>query len=407
MNRTSAALALVWLASSAAAAGASPDVDMGPIERNAEMLLRSMRENARSAEAEGLPRLFPRTFADGKVVFVDREDWCAGFFPGSLWFLYELTDKDEWLAAAKETTMMLEKSRHLKRTHDVGFILASSFGNGWRIARVPGYDEVLKDGASALATRFSPAHGLVKSWDWWETSPYTFPVIIDNMMNLDLLEIAASIGGDESFRKIARTHAATVSRRHFRHDGTVYHVLDYDASRPIVRGIYAGQGESVDGAWARGQAWALYGFTMMYRHSRDKAFLDRAVKSAEAWLSAPGMPDDGVPYWDFKALDIPNAPRDASAAACAASGLVDLSGLVSGGDSLRYRAAAEKIVASLSGPSYLARPGEAGGFILLHSTGNAPAGHEVDVPLSYADYYYLEALSRLRKIENGKMEATR
>ncbi len=374
------------MASAAAPVRAAVPVPIDRIEANLAALLAAAEAHAARACAadDTLPRLFPRTYADGAVVYVDREDWCAGFFPGALWFAYELTGKPAWAAAARTWTERLEPSRHLSRTHDVGFILAASFGNGWRLARVPGYDAALADGAAALASRFSPVHGLTKSWDWWETSPYTFPVIIDNMMNLEIL-----FSGGAAEAAVARAHAATVNRRHFRADGSVYHVLDYAADAPAIRGIYAGQGHSVDGAWARGQGWAIYGFTMMYRFTRDPAFLSRARRTADWWIAHTRAA--AVPAWDFA---VPDGPHDASAAAVVASALVELDGYAPG---CGYRAAAERLVAALSSDAFFAAPGAAGGFLLLHSTGNAPAGHEIDVPLAYADYYYLEALTRLNK----------
>ncbi|MBR1870886.1 MAG: glycoside hydrolase family 88 protein [Kiritimatiellae bacterium] len=370
---------LVFASASIALLCTAAGVELQNIEANARMLLAAARENA----ASGTTNLFPRTFVEGKVVFVDREDRCAGFFAGELWLLYELTGKDEWLAAAREWTEPLEPARNLSRTHDVGFILQTSFGNGLRLAGVDGYFDVLKDGAKALASRYSPRHGLIKSWDKWDTSPYTFPVIVDNMMNLELLCMAGAL-------PTAVAHAKSVDRRHFRADGSVYHVLDYAADEPDIRGIYAGQGKSVDGAWARGQGWAVYGFTMMYRYSHDGVFLSRAVGMADWWL-AHNRASDGVPPWDFAD---PFGPRDASAAAVVAAGLAELDHY---SPNRGYRAEAERIVSTLASDAYLAKEGECGGFLLKHSTGNAPAGHEIDVPLIYADYYYLETLARLAK----------
>ena len=366
--------------------GRGAPVPLENIEANLRVLLAhaEARVQANGSEAATLPCVFPRTFENGRLVTVNREDWCAGFFPGMLWFAYELTGQAEWKTAAAAWTEKLEASRHLARTHDVGFILASSFGNGWRLARTAGYDQVLADGAAALASRFSATHGLIQSWDWWETSPYAFPVIIDNMMNLELL-----FSGGDAERRVDRAHAATVARRHFRADGSAYHVLDYAADAPAIRAIHAGQGHSVDGAWARGQGWAIYGFTMMYRFTRDAAFLARARRTADWWCAHTR--ENPVPAWDFA---VPNGPRDASAAAVVASALVELDGYAPGNG---YRAEAARIVAALSSDAYLAAPGEVGGFLLKHSTGNAPAGHEIDVPLAYADYYYLEALTRLNK----------
>jgi hypothetical protein len=341
-------------------------------------------------QMEAHPGLLPRTVDKGKFSAVKPDDWTSGFFPGSLWYLYEFTKADEWKNAAQDYTARLEKIRHYTGNHDVGFMLYCSYGNGLRLAAVPGYKEVLQDGAKALCTRYNEKLGLIRSWD-----SHTFPVIIDNMMNLELLMWAAHNGGDTRCNDISRSHADVTLKNHFRPDGSAYHILDYNPETGKIAGYYAGQGQSKEGPWARGQSWGLYGFTMMYRETKDKRYLDKAVAVADYLISHKNMPADGIPYWDYEAQNMPNAYRDASAGAIMASALLELSGTVDGEKAAYYRAMAIKQLCTLSSPAYRAKAGSNGCFLLMHSVGNLPKDYEIDVPLNYADYYYLEALLRV------------
>jgi unsaturated chondroitin disaccharide hydrolase len=338
----------------------------------------------------------PRTFEHGKLVTVLEKDWTVGFFPGSLWLLWEATGEERWLGAARQYTAMLEAEQHNKRTHDVGFILQCSFGQGYRLTGDEKYRPVLLQGAVSLSTRYSPVVQSIKSWDRPPTV-YTFPVIIDNMMNLELLLWAAAHGGPAQARVIALAHANTTLKNHFRPDGSSWHVVDYDDADGRVLRRITHQGARDDSAWARGQAWALYGYTVMFRETREPRYLQQAEKVAGFIMQHPRLPADLVPYWDFDAAGIPREPRDASAAAIICSALFELSTLVEGPASSAYAGFAERQLRSLASPEYLAEPGTNGGFILKHATGNFPKDSEVDVPLNYADYYFLEALNRGRR----------
>ena len=343
-------------------------------------------------QMEAYPGLLPRTVDKGKFSAVKPDDWTSGFFPGSLWYLYEFTKAEEWKNAAQDYTARLEKIRHYTGNHDVGFMLYCSYGNGLRLADVPGYKEVLQDGAKALCTRYNEKLGLIRSWD-----SHTFPVIIDNMMNLELLMWASHNGGDARNEVISRNHADVTLKNHYRPDGSAYHIVDYNPETGKIIDCYAGQGKSKEGPWARGQSWGLYGFTMMYRETKDKRYLDKASAVADYLISHKNMPADGIPYWDYDAPDIPNACRDASAGAIMASALLELSGYVEDAKAKRYRAMAIKQLWTLSSPAYRAAPNSNGCFLLMHSVGNLPKNYEIDVPLNYADYYYLEALLRVWK----------
>jgi rhamnogalacturonyl hydrolase YesR len=338
----------------------------------------------------------PRTLDSLQLKLVTSKDWTSGFFPGELWFLYEATGKKEWKEAAEKYTVNIEREKTNGGTHDMGFKIYCSFGQGYRLTKDAHYKEVIIQSAKTLSTRFNPVAGVIKSWD---NKKWDYPVIIDNMMNLELLFAATKLTGDSSFYKIAFSHAATTMKNHFRSDYSSYHVVNYDTTTGKVIQRVTHQGYADESAWARGQAWGLYGFTMCYRETKNKAFLDQAEHIAAFIMKHPNLPNDKVPYWDFNAPNIPNEPRDASAAAVIASGLYELS-LYSKSGKL-YKNAADKIVESLTN-YYRAPVGDAKGFILLHSTGSKPSNSEVDVPLSYADYYYLEALLRMKKINEGK-----
>lgn len=365
------------------------------LERNYEVLL------AR-ADAEGTDeKPIPYAYKDGRLMFIAPEDWCSGFFPGTLWYLYEATGRAEWRDAAARYTEKLERIRHFNVHHDTGFMLMSSYGNGWRLTRDARYADVLRDGAKALASRYRVKAGVIQSWGLWKPG-WHCPVIIDNMLNLELLEWAARnpAKGDSMhgsiFDEIARAHADSTDRNHFRRDGSAYHLLDYDPTTGAVLNRLSGQGYDAErGVWSRGQAWAVYGFSMMYRETRDKKYLRRAVEAADWCLAAPDVPADRIAYWDYFAPDRPDAPRDAAGAAVLASGLAELAGFASEAKAAAYRAEAEKIVRSLSGAPYFAAPDEAGGLAIKHCVGSFPANSQVDLPFNYADYYYAEALLRL------------
>lgn len=339
--------------------------------------------------------VYPRTIsAEGAFVPSNYRWWCSGFYPGTLWYVYEYTGDEAFKELALEYQAGLEPLRFRTDDHDVGFQLMCSYGNCLRITGDETCIPVLVDGAHSLATRFDPEVGCTRSWSFGK---WSFPVIIDNMMNMELLLTAADLCGEESLAEVAMAHARTTMKNHFRDDFSCFHLVDYDPETGEVLGRQTVQGYADDSAWARGQAWAVYGYSMMYRFTKDRAFLDHAVAIVEYLL--PRLPEDGVPYWDYDAPDIPDDVRDASSAAIMASGLIELSTYVDSDKSARYLAAAENMLRTLAGDEYLVPAGEDYGFLLRHSTGNKNKEQEVDVPLTYADYYFLEALMRFRALK--------
>ncbi|WP_291287038.1 glycoside hydrolase family 88 protein [Flavobacterium sp.] len=338
---------------------------------------------------------------DGTVRLAGLTDWTTGFFPGSLWYGYELTGDKILAEEAKKFTLALDSIRNIKNTHDVGFMLYCSYGNAYRITGDKTYLPVLADGAANLYARFSPTVGAIRSWDFtW----LHYPVIIDNMMNLEYLYWSANAFDKPEYASAANTHALTTIKNHFRKDFSSYHLVDYDPKTGKVLRKGTHQGVTDDSAWARGQAWGLYGYTMCYANTKNPKFLQQAENIAAFLMNHPRMPKDKIPVWDFdvhNAMDTAElAPRDASAAAVIASALLDLSTQVK--DGKKYAQYAEEILKSLSSDAYLAKPGENNYFLLKHSVGAFLYNSEIDTPLDYADYYYLEALKRyaaLKKIE--------
>ncbi|MEG1006443.1 MAG: glycoside hydrolase family 88 protein [Bacteroides sp.] len=343
---------------------------------------------------------FPKTInKKGELATSDYAWWCSGFFPGELWYLYENHPDKELRAYAEMYTNRLENAKKITYSHDVGFMLNCSFGNGYRLTKNPHYKDVMTTGANSLATRFKEEVGLIRSWDF-NKKKWQFPVIIDNMMNLEFFTVVSRLTGNDRFRDMAISHADKTMEHHFRPDYSCYHVVSYDTitGKPHIKQTH--QGYADESAWARGQAWALYGFTMMYKETGKKEYLKQANHIARFIMNHPRMPEDKVPYWDFDAPDIPNAPRDASAAAIMASALLDLSQMNPNKFGKSCRMLAEQQLRSLTSPEYLAKKGGNCNFVLLHSTGHFPNNSEVDVPLSYADYYYVEALIRMKKLLN-------
>ena len=341
---------------------------------------------------------YPRsTNVDGSLRTSDEGWWCSGFYPGSLWYIYEYTGDETFRDLAWKHTRSLEGLIERHTDHDIGFQINCSYGNALRLtgdsaAVVPTYVAA----ARKLAARLNPATGVTLSWDWLRHD-WRYPVIIDNMMNLELLTVAARISGEKELADAADTHAETTLKNHFRSDWSSWHLIDYDPVTGEVRSKETVQGHAHESAWARGQAWALYGYTMMYRETGRKAYLDAAENIAGMILNH--LPEDGIPYWDFDAPDIPDALRDASAGAIMASAFIELSTLTDeSARSEKYLETARTQLMTFCSDEYLAKPGENGGFLLKHCVGNLPENSEIDVPLSYADYYFLEALVRYSKL---------
>lgn len=341
--------------------------------------------------------LLPKSIDEnGNLLTSDSRWWGSGFFPGSLWYLYELTGEDSLRVLAESFTRRIEREKFTTNNHDVGFMIYCSFGNGYRLTRNTSYPEVMLTAARSLSTRYNPQIGLIRSWDF-NKQRWQYPVIIDNMMNLELLMWATRYSRDSSFYKIAVSHADKTAENHYRPDNSCYHVVSYDlkTGRPEKKETW--QGYSHESSWARGQAWGLYGYTMMYRETGLERYLNQAKAIADFLIHHPNLPEDKIPYWDFDAPDIPDAKRDASAAAIMASALIELSGFVDKNLKKEYLSIAEQQLITLSSPAYRATIGTNGNFLLKHCVGALPLKSEVDVPLTYADYYYLEALARYKR----------
>jgi unsaturated chondroitin disaccharide hydrolase len=337
---------------------------------------------------------FPRsTLPDGTWKTTPAKEWTSGFFAGSLWYLNQYTKDPFFRQAAGRWTAGMADQQFDTGTHDLGFKIFDSFGVGYRLHPSEAYKKVILQAAETLSKRFNPIVGCIKSWD---NRKWAFPVIIDNMMNLELLFWASEHGGSPLLRDIAIKHAETTMRNHFRADGGTYHVIDYDTTTGAVRARNTHQGYSDESVWARGQAWAIYGFTMTYWFTKDVRFLKTAQRAADYFINH--LPPDGVPFWDFQAPGIPNEPRDVSAAAIASSALFELSGYATTKpEKVKYLDAAKKILRSLCSPPYLAE-GTNSHALLNHAVGSKPANSEVDVSIIYADYYFIEAMLRYREL---------
>jgi len=322
----------------------------------------------------------------------DPSVWTSGFFPGCLWLLHDWNGAAYWRTEAEEWLVGLEGEKNDDSTHDVGFKIFPSFGNAYRLTGDGDRRQVVLDGAATLATRYSPIVRATRSWDGPTSSD--FRVIVDNMMNLEILFWGARNGGSAAWYDMALNHALTTRAQHVRADGSTYQIVNFDPATGIVleKGTY--QGHDSESTWSRGQAWALHGFTVAYRESGYTRFLKTARATAEYFVAH--LPADAVPYWDFELPSTSGEPRDSSAAAIAAAGLLELARLEP--DTVRsdrWLGAARAILTSLTSPSYLSE-GTGEDSILLHGTRNRPAGH-ADQGLIYGDYYFLQALLRYQR----------
>lgn len=371
-------------------------------------------QTTKMLEVTGEPtgKNYPRTAnKNGTLRVTDMYDWTPGFFPGTLWYLYELTGDTLWRNNAEKWTHSLEPLKTYTGNHDLGFMMYCSYGNAARLTPKPEYKDILIESAQSLSTRFNEKIQSIKSWNggraWGDTTKWTFPVIIDNMMNLELLFNASKISGDKKFYDIAVKHANTTIKNHFREDFSTYHVLDYDTITGDVRFKGTAQGFSDNSTWARGQAWALYGFTMVYRETNDSSYLNTAKHVADYFIK--NLPADFVPVWDFNvgqagytpqgksyAVEFQEKLKDASAAAIVSSALFELGEMTK---NKSYTDTAIKILYSLASPSYRATLGTNANFLIMHCVGSIPHRSEIDVPLCYADYYFLEALVRYKNLK--------
>lgn len=366
-------------------------------------------------EAVGEPtgKNYPRTMNDnGELVVTNMFDWTPGFFPGSLWYLYELTGDNKWKEAAQKWTESLEPLKTFTKHHDLGFMMYCSYGNAERLDPKPEYNDILVESAKSLSSRFSENTQTIKSWNyrkaWNGIDEWYYPVIIDNMMNLEMLFYASKVSGDKRFYDIAVKHCDATLKNHFREDFSTYHVVNYDTISGKVLAQATCQGYSDNSVWSRGQAWGIYGFTMAYRETKEERYLDAAVKAAEMYLKE--LPEDLIPLWDFNvgqegytpgvksfAAEYKEKLRDVSAAAIVCSALFELGEHTS---SARYTDYAVKMLHTLASPEYRAPLGTNADFLLMHCVGSLPHKSEIDKPLVYADYYFLEALVRYKNWKN-------
>jgi unsaturated chondroitin disaccharide hydrolase len=363
----------------------------------------SVQQSLRMARSlQNQPGLLPRTTDSLGNIRTCRSDWwVSGFFSGELWYLYEYSGNEELKKWACEYTSRVEDQQYTRNNHDVGFIINCSFGNGYRITGDTSYRNILLTAARSLLTRFHPSLGIIRSWDRAEwNKQWQYPVIIDNMMNLELLMVAAREFHEPKLSNAAIMHATITMKHHFRPDYSSFHVVSYDTITGVPELKQTSQGYAHNSAWARGQAWGLYGFTMMYRFTKDTLYLTQAKHIADFIIHHPRLPEDKIPYWDFDAPNIPNCQRDASAGSIICSALIELSQYVESKASKEYLSIAEKQIRTLNSKQYRNTIGRNGNFILKHSVGHMPNNSEVDVPLIYADYYFVEALMRYKKLNN-------
>ncbi|MEO1450250.1 MAG: glycoside hydrolase family 88 protein, partial [Bacteroidota bacterium] len=367
-----------------------------------DLLTESLAVNKipRSEEENGEIMWATKMSATGDMKF----DWTLGFFPGSCWYMYEATGEERWKEAAENLQGQFADFQHFKGSHDLGFVFYCSYGNGWRVSQNEQYKQVLIEAGNTLLTRFNPTVGCLQSWDvtsgWQAKRGWKYPVIIDNMMNLEMLFELTALTGDPKYREVAIIHADKTLENHFRPDNSSYHVLDYDPETGAVRKKCTAQGYADESAWARGQAWGLYGFVVCYRYTKDKKYLEQAIRIADFITNHPQLPEDGVPYWDYNAPNIPEEPRDVSAAAIAASALIELNSYTGN----QYEAFVQRVMNSLASEKYSVPSGRDTKFVLDHSVGSIPHGSEIDQPLVYADYYFIEALIRMRKANQASSQ---
>lgn len=372
----------------------SVDVDLALSSAIKQIELQTIQAN----KANKIPRTIN---ADGEMHWTKPKfDWTEGFFPGSLWYMYKTTKDEKWKTSAEKFQAMFEEHKYRTMSHDLGFIFNSSFGNGYELTKNEKHSSVMITTADSLSTRFNSKVGCLQSWDvitgWQSERGWKFPVIIDNMMNLELLFKVSDLTGNQKYKETAIIHANTTLKNHFREDNSSFHVVDYDPETGKVRGKFTAQGFANESAWARGQAWGLYGYIVCYRYTKDEKYLEQAKKIAK--FISDNKPEDGIPYWDYNADKIPNEPRDVSAAAITASALIEMDGYTE----KSYLPQINDILSSLASEDYTSKIGENHNFILKHSVGSIPHGNEIDVPLNYADYYYLEALLRYKENYDAK-----
>jgi unsaturated chondroitin disaccharide hydrolase len=338
----------------------------------------------------------PQSYDANKNQLVSKEItwWCTGFYPGSLLYIYEQTNNEVIKAEALRALKVIEPNQYYTGNHDLGFMMYCSYGNAYRLLKDEKYKQIIFNAAASLATRYRPTMKSIQSWN--KNQYFNCPVIIDNMMNLEMMNWVSQNGGDSKYQQIAITHANTSMKEFYRPDYSSYHVVDFDEKTGKVLRKTTHQGAANTSAWSRGQAWGLYGYITMYRATKNITYLNHAKKIAQFYLNHPNLPKDKVPYWDFDAGQQPIAKRDASAAAITASALMELAQYTTGTEKEKYLNDAVTMIQSLSNDTYRAKQGENGGFLIKHCVGALTLNSEIDVPLIYADYYFLEAQKRYK-----------
>ena len=360
--------------------------------------------------------MMPRNILKGQTRWNCRkakaQEWCSGFWAGILWMDYgcmqgagskekEAGRKEIRKAAEGYTQAMTFLEKEPVFDHDLGFLVINSFLKGYEQTGNDEYKRIALVAADSLATIFNAKVGTIASWPRHIKTYGGHNTIMDNMMNLELLFWAAENGGSPLLKDIAISHATTTMRNHFRPDGSCYHVAVYDTlTGDFIRGV-THQGYADHSMWARGQSWAIYGYTMVYRYTHDPIFLSFAQKVTDIYLKRlRETSDDMVPLWDMDDPRGIEAPKDASAACIVASALLELSQYLDGWRGKTYRDAAEKMLTDLSTEKYQSRDRNVA--FLMHSTGHHPANSEIDASIIYADYYYIEALSRLKALNERR-----
>ena len=388
-----------------ASAVEAPRLDKRTLKQVNETLDFAVEQSLRLYESvKDQPTLMPRSYLaqTDSLILCPIRWWASGFFPGSMWYLYEHTGREDLLKIAEQLTERMDSEKDRTDNHDIGFAINCTYGNGYRLTHKEAYRDVIITAGRNLATRFNPTVGCTRSWNPSKlTRPWGYTVIIDNMMNLELFTVASHLSGDDSMEKMARSHATTTMKNHFRPDYSSFHVVGYDEQTGKVKFQGTRQGYADDSSWSRGQAWGLYGFTMMYRQTGDRSYLDHAIGIGKFLMNHPNLPKDKIPYWDYNTPEIPKTPRDASAGALMASAYVELSTMVEGELAEQFLRMAEQQLRSLCSPAYRSNAGENGNFLITHSTGFYGRNYEIDAPISYADYYFIEAMMRYKRLSQG------
>lgn len=350
---------------------------------------------------QNYPNRFPNSIDyKNELTTKDASDWTSGFFAGSLWLLYENSADSFFLKEAQKYTLLTEHLQYKTNSHDIGFIIYSAYGNGYRLTHNNEYKNVIISASKTMIKPFNPRVGGIRCSDFNHERSQC-PILIDNIVTLEMLLFSAENTNDTTFLPIAISQTDLTTKWLVRSNRSCYNVVSFDSITGVPHAWQAQQGYSPESVWARGQSWALYGYTMMYRLTKKPRYLKIAQEIANYLISQPNMPKDCIPYWDFESPNIPNEMRDASSAAIMASALIELSTFVSLPIQKKYLDTAEKQIRTLTSDKYLSKVDTNGNFILKHSVGNYPNNNQIDVPLLFADYYYIEALIRLKKILNN------